>query len=377
VELPVVLGLVEPGRLPAEERVELVEAIERAKARLDAAQVRAVEAVAVSYEAMGMLASEARHEIGAALRLSPVTAVDRVQVAVDLVRRFPRTLALLAAGSTPYASAAHLARGVADLPDESAALVEDRLLPRLPRLTPAETRRAVADAVVRVDPAAAKERADRRKRERRIERLPDRDGCTGWFLPMSVGDEGLAWARATELAKKVRAARAAAGLDDPGLDALRVDVVVDLVLGIEPEDPAAVPGYGTVPADAAREMAADRNLVRWLVSPDTGELLDVGAEVYEPSARLQRFIRARDQRCGFPGCGCRAESAELDHVRNFGTGVSAGKTVRANLGPLCRQHHNAKTHGHWSLVFDPHTGLRTWSSPLGRTYQKAATPIRT
>ena len=54
-----VLGLVEPGRLPAEERVELVEAIERAKARLDAAQVRAVEAVAVSYEAMGMLASEA------------------------------------------------------------------------------------------------------------------------------------------------------------------------------------------------------------------------------------------------------------------------------------------------------------------------------
>ena len=413
-----VLGLVEPGRLPAEERVELVEAIERAKARLDAAQVRAVEAVAVSYEAMGMLASEARHEVGAALRLSPVTAADRVQVAVDLVRRFPRTLALLAAGSTPYASAAHLARGVADLPDETAALVEDRLLPRLPRLTPAETRRAVADAVVRVDPAAAKERAERRKRERRIERLPDRDGCTGWFLPMSVGDEGPAWARATELAKKVRAARAAAGLDDPGLDALRVDVVVDLVLGIEPEDPAepaapastapgrlarcscggkqvaavvldvatllgladdpgAVPGYGTVPADVAREMAADRNLVRWLVSPDTGELLDVGAEVYEPSARLQRFIRARDQRCGFPGCGRRAESAELDHVRNFGTAPADGKTVRANLGPLCRQHHNAKTHGHWSLVFDPLSGRKTWTSPLGRTYEKAATPIRT
>jgi hypothetical protein len=124
-------------------------------------------------------------------------------------------------------------------------------------------------------------------------------------------------------------------------------------------------------------MAADRNLVRWLVSPDTGELLDVGAEVYEPPARLQRFIRARDQRCGFPGCGRPAESAELDHVRTFGASPSAGKTVRANLGPLCRQHHNAKTHGGWQLVYDPHTGLRTWSSPLGRTYQKPTTPIRT
>ena len=411
-----VLGLVEPHQLPAEERVELVELIEGAKARLEAAQVRAVEAVAASYEAMGMLASETRHEVGAALRLSPVTAADRVQVAVDLVRRFPRTLALLEAGTIPYASAAHLARGVDDLADASAALVEDRVLVRLPRLTPAEARRAVADAVVRVDPAAAKQRADRKRADRRIERVPDRDGCTGWFLPMTVGDEGLAWARATELAKKVRAARQAAGLDDPGLDALRVDVVVDLILGTEPDDaaeptgeaacgrlarcscggkqtaavvidlptllrmadhPGEVPGYGTVPAEVARDMAADRNLVRWLVAPDTGDLLDVGAEVYEPSPRLQRFIRARDQRCSFPGCGRSAVPSDLDHVRNFGPAPGDGKTVRANLGPLCRQHHNAKTHGLWHLDRDPVSGRRTWTSPLGRTYVKEAAPLRT
>jgi Domain of unknown function (DUF222) len=420
VEPPVVLGLMDPYRLAADERVELVEVIERAKSRLDANQVRAIEAVASAYEAKGMVASEARHEIGAALRFSPMTAADRVQVAVDLVRRFPRTLALLDDGTIPYLSAAHLARGVDDLSDESAELVEDAVLPRLPRSTPAEARRAVADAVVRVDPAAAKDRAERRKQHRRIERVPDRDGLTGWLVPMTVADEGLAWARATELATKVRAAREAAGLDDPGLDALRVDVVVDLVLGVEPDDlvvdavdvrrersstrlarcscggkqvaavvldvatlfgmvdnPGVVPGYGTVPAAVAREMAADRNLVRWLVAPDTGELLDVGAEVYEPSPRLQRFIRARDQRCGFPGCGRPAAPTDLDHVRNFGPAPGDGKTVRANLGPLCRQHHNAKTHGHWQLLYDPLTGLKSWTSPLGRTYEKAATPIRT
>ena len=124
-------------------------------------------------------------------------------------------------------------------------------------------------------------------------------------------------------------------------------------------------------------MAADRDLVRWLVAPGTGELLDVGSETYRPSERLQRFIRARDQRCSFPGCGRRAEGCEIDHVRNFGTGPRDGKTVRRNLGPLCRQHHNAKTHGLWHLDRDPVSGRRTWTSPLGRTYVKEAAPLRT
>ena len=102
-----------------------------------------------------MPASEARHEIGAALRLSPVTAADRTAVAVDLRDRFPRTLALLDDGRISWLHAANLARGTEDLADETAALVEDAVLARLPRLTAGETRRAVADAVVRVDPAAA------------------------------------------------------------------------------------------------------------------------------------------------------------------------------------------------------------------------------
>jgi hypothetical protein len=78
-----------------------------------------------------------------------------------------------------------------------------------------------------------------------------------------------------------------------------------------------------------------------------------------------------------PGCGRPAAPTDLDHVRNFGPLPGDGKTVRANLGPLCRQHHNAKTHGQWTLVYDPVTGLKSWTSPLGRTYEKAATPIRT
>ena len=437
------LGLLVPESLDPIDLVDYLRAVERVEAALAARKVRGIAAVADAYEAAGMTAMEARHEVGAALRLSPVTAGDRTAVAVDLRNRFPRTLALLSRGDISWLQAAHLARGTDDLPDDTARLVEDAVIGRLPRLTAAETKRAVADAVVTVDPQAATERAARRHRDRRIDRVPDRAGVLGWYLPVPVGVEGAAWARTTALAKAVQGARRAAGLDDPGLDALRLDVVVDQILGLDPlpdlpgaggptgpgrvdadadvdvdadvagshhgahhgancgarvprcscggkqtaavvidlatllrlaDHPGQVPGYGAVPAELAREMAADRDWVRWTIDPATGDLLDTGADTYRPGDRLARYIRAREQVCGFPGCGTRAERCELDHTREFDRG---GRTVRANLGPLCRAHHNAKTHGGWRLDKQPVTGTTTWTSPLGRSYVKESAPLRT
>jgi hypothetical protein len=124
-------------------------------------------------------------------------------------------------------------------------------------------------------------------------------------------------------------------------------------------------------------MAADRDLVRWLVDPETGDLLDVGADTYRPTERMRRFVVARDQRCGFPGCGRRAEQCDLDHVCAFTYLTRAGKTIRVNLGPLCRQHHNAKTHGGWHLTYHPADRSKTWTSPLGHTYLTDAAPLLT
>ena len=58
------------------------------------------------------------------------------------------------------------------------------------------------------------------------------------------------------------------------------------------------------------------------------------------------FIRARDQRCSFPGCGHRAETCEIDHVRNFGSGPRDGKTVRRNLESNAEQSSPAVS-GRW------------------------------
>jgi hypothetical protein len=152
-------------------------------------------------------------------------------------------------------------------------------------------------------------------------------------------------------------------------------VVIDLptLLGLA-ENPGEIPGYGPIPAPLARPMAWDRDWVRWLVDPVSGALLDRGAETYRPSDKLRAFIAARDRVCGFPGCTKPAAQCDCDHVVTF---AHHGQTIRVNLGPLCRQHHNAKTHGLWRLSYDPDTGIKTWTSPLGKTYTVATDPVLT
>jgi hypothetical protein len=61
---------------------------------------------------------------------------------------------------------------------------------------------------------------------------------------------------------------------------------------------------------------------------------------YAPGAALDRFIRARDRRCRFPGCRRRVPRAgELDHHRPHATG---GETAAANLAGYCTGDHRGK-----------------------------------
>jgi hypothetical protein len=58
-----------------------------------------------------------------------------------------------------------------------------------------------------------------------------------------------------------------------------------------------------------------------------------------PSAALDRFLRARDRRCRFPGCRRRVPKAgELDHHIPY----PAGSTAVANLAGYCTGHHRGK-----------------------------------
>ena len=150
-------------------------------------------------------------------------------------------------------------------------------------------------------------------------------------------------------------------------------VVVDMPTLLHLADnPGYLAGYGTIPADLARIMAADRDWVRWTTEPGTRHLIDRGAQTYRPSSPLRAFVIARDRVCGFPGCQRPARECDCDHVVAYRT--PDGRTIEVNLGPLCRQHHNAKTHGRWQLRYDPVARTKTWRSPLGKTYVAGTDP---
>jgi hypothetical protein len=151
-----------------------------------------------------------------------------------------------------------------------------------------------------------------------------------------------------------------------------VNVTIDLptALGLA-NNPGQLAGYGPIPAQMAREIAADGRWKRFITDPIKGTLLDYGRETYEPPQDLQDFLIARDRTCRFPGCRQPAHLADLDHVLPWDEG---GKTSADNLGALCRRHHNLKTHSDWKLISHD-DGACTWVSPLGHKYFVPARPV--
>ncbi len=118
-----------------------------------------------------------------------------------------------------------------------------------------------------------------------------------------------------------------------------------------------------------RELIADpsvpTHLRRLVTEPFTGRLLDRGRRRYQVTGALRGFLVARDGTCRFPGCPRRAARCDIDHAHPWDDG---GRTDRDNLAPLCRRHHQLKTHGGWDITQTADDGYVAWRSPHGREY---------
>ena len=186
--------------------------------------------------------------------------------------------------------------------------------------------------------------------------------------------------RAEALFALARAGSGASGTADapvPAPTEARVDILVslDALLGA---DSGPVDLLGAVPAslDVVADLLADpqvrATMRRLVVDPADGSLVDVGRRSYAIPQRLRDFIVTRDRTCRFPGCSRRAARCEIDHATSWNDG---GPTSRANLGALCKRHHQLKTFAGWDLTVTSPLGDCCWTSPAGRRYRWEPPPL--
>ncbi len=382
-------------RLSAVERLDAVVAWERLVRHAHAGLIRCLGAVASEAGSDSWLVDS---ELSAALAWSLATTQNRLNEAHALVRLFPQTLQLLAEGHVSLEQARCVAQLTSGLDDQSAQVVEARVLSRMPGQSAAVTRQAIRRAVLRADPDAAAKRYRYERARRRVELRPEDDGMAtlSFYLPADVAQ--MAMRTLTEMAQRVKRKnkygsdkrtldqrradllpallnRVATGVDyaTPSLPAVaaRVNVVVGIetLLGLSHE-PGHLDGYGPICPEQTRRIA-QAHAARWrfLLTASDGTVVDASSRTYTPTAAIKRLTELKCTTCAFPHCAVPAERCDLDHGVPFHKG---GPTSVGNLAPLCRRHHNGKSAGHWRL--DRRGDVVRWTSRrTGRSYTTTGT----
>ncbi len=166
-------------------------------------------------------------ELAAATATSGVAAGKTLTLAYDLAARLPGTARALYDGAIDAYKARIISDATQVLDDAGAAQAEALVLPGIAGKTPGQIRAAIAQAVVAIDPQAARLRREKAQQDARVELWREDAGTAalcGYGLPpdQALAADQLISARARELR--------ASGLDGT-MDQLRVRAYLDFLLG--------------------------------------------------------------------------------------------------------------------------------------------------
>ena len=399
---------INPRSLSSSGRIDYLSALDRQESWICALKQEALVAIAGEFAdedggIFGCVDDEEREDVATALRLSPTTAQNRIDVARVLVGHLPNTISALSTGEISVAHATVIARETATaikngLSPESVFRVEQTALAHAEFHTPGQVASKVKATIAKLAPEDFEEIVDRARDSRRVTFYPEADGMATVvailpaedaqtvmksieaYIVKRDGEDAAEWSvlsadmkRADALTAIASQALASMANDvQPHRRPITISVAIDLptLLGLA-ENPGQLAGYGAIPASVARRLAADGNWQRFVSDPTTGNLLDFGREKYTPPQELVDYLLARDRVCRFPGCRRTGQSSDIDHAQSWETG---GETNPANLGLLCRRHHRMKTHGGWILESNP-DGSCLWKSPKGKTFFVPSRPF--
>lgn len=314
-------------------------------------------------------------EIACALHQASRTVSSRLITAVELVERFPSTVAAMERGELTLAHARALLDVTSGVSDATASRIERLALDRATNKTPAQFRACALRAVRSLAPRPVEPPPDPR-RERCCSLGFRADGMVEFRALISAEDGVM-------IMNDINAAAAMTkSMDDRTADQRRADAFVDLMrgdierrkgptthvvvalstlLGLD-EQGAELGNQGYVPAVARRVAHDPTGTWRRILTDDEGRVIRVSKQ-YRPPASLARYVRARDRTCRFPSC--RAAIAEIDHIRPW----PKGPTAASNLHGLCLRHHHLKHEAGWSVSRLPN-GVTRWTAPTGRVHDK-------
>lgn len=343
-------------------------------------------------------------EIGTATRANDRTVQRRMGEASVLTNDFAATVRALGSGRIERAHAGVILEAGGAIADASARADYERAAIALAeKETPGRLRPLLRSLAARLDPESIDVRHAEAKRRRGVWVHDLDDGMAELIATLPGAIAHAIRDRLTRFAHVVADARAdgdaggeASATNDADrrtIEQLRADVFADLLLT---SDPTAVPrspepivatvqvvvpglallgdgGDAGAPAElvgrAPIDSATARRLAgtapgwdRVLTHPVTGAVLAV--DRYRPSEDQRRHLRARDERCRFPGCRMPVHRCDLDHTVDAARG---GPTSACNLAHLCRRHHSLKHASDWT-VRQRGDGTLEWTSPTGRLH---------
>jgi len=129
------------------------------------------------------------------------------------------------------------------------------------------------------------------------------------------------------------------------------------------DQPGYLPGFGILPAEQVRELAATAKLTPVVVPTDAPP-----EPRYRPSRNLADFVKWRDLTCRWPGCDRPVERCDIDHTVPW----PAGLTHPSNNKHYCRIHHLIKTfHAGWAEQQLP-DGTIILTAPTAHAYTTEA-----
>lgn len=205
----------------------------------------------------------APNEVALALTLTQCAAEWWTSLAVSMSRRLPETWSALSQGTIDLGRAKLIDAWTSPLDDDLAGAVERKVLARAGQQTTGQLRASLQRAVISVDPAAAERRRSEAEKKARVELAGEDSGTaalSGHFLP--AAQASAAWARISRMAEAMKGDGAGGGID-----LLRAQVFVGLLLGTLPQPPGSA---DLADPEGPAGPAAPRNPDPPGASPDGG-----------------------------------------------------------------------------------------------------------